>query len=472
MTFSALQYFNESILDAVKPNLDPKVFHADGNGIMILNDVIKAQIESDLAKFDSIVPSSTSNIVGSILTKSYNDRSDIDVNVVYDKEDVDPISANRLMILLRSINGRLGTGTTHPINYYLYFSDGTDYQDRFDGIYDFKSNKWLKIPEPTTIKIDKYLGQFMNAISSIDITTMAIRRDLIDIRDLQDNLTAEDIKGIKDKLQSKVFEVEEKIKSLVASEEIIKKARRAAFNKPITKNELLRLKSKNLLPENVIYKLLEKYYYLKFINKLNELLSVGITMDTVDELKDITDDFLTDSQMCEVGLILLEERKMRELKDPSKPSTEKERRRKSKSMGDSMYRGVDRKNLKQIPDWKRADFDINYRGEKVPELYGHGSFSAKDLLHSAKTSKSGQWVLNKNQARWIANMYGMRLPTRQWPVKHLSNMPIVLWKRKNGDFYLVKNRFTGVKHHHHDLMGTKQFSADSVSPIYQGTMDI
>lgn len=472
MPLSALQYFNESILDAVKPTLDPKVFHADANGVQILNDVVRAQIESDIAKFDSIVPSTSSNIVGSILTKTYNDRSDIDVNVVYDKEDVDPITANRMMILLRSINGRLATGTTHPINYYLYFSDGTDYQDRFDGIYDFKSNKWIKVPEPTTIKIDKYLGQFMNAISSIDITTMAIRRDLIDIRDLQDNLTAEDIQGIKDKLQSKVFEVEEKIRSLVASEEIIKKARRAAFNKPITKEELLRLKSKNLLPENIIYKLLEKYYYLKFINKLNEFLSGGITTDNIDELKDITDDFLTDSEMCEVGLILLEERKLRELKDPSKPSSEKQRRQKSKTMGSTMYRGLDRKNLKQLSNWKRADFDVNYRGEKVPELFANGAFSAKDILNSAKTAKAGQWALNKNQARWIASMYGMRLPTRQWPVKHLSNMPIVLWKRRNGEYYIVKNRFTGVKTHHHNMVGTKKFETASTSPIYQGTMDI
>lgn len=469
---SALDYFKESILDPIKPTLDPNIFHADANGTMVLNDIVNAQIKSDIEKFNSIVPCVDTNIVGSILTKNYNERSDIDVNIIYDKEDVDPITVNRLMILLRSLNGRLMTGTRHPVNYYLFFSNGEDYSDRFDGIYDFLSNKWIKQPTPTTFKIDKYLNKFIDTISTIDVTTMAIRRDLIDIQELQKELTSDDIKNIKERLQGKVFEVEEKIKSLVASEEIIKKARRAAFNKPLTKDELNRLKSKNLLPENIIFKLLEKYYYLQFINKLNEILGDGLSMDNVDKLKDITDDFFTDSEMCNVGEILLESRRIRELRDPSKPRSEKDRKQKSKTMGGSMFRGIDRKNLRQLSNWKKDTFDVNYRGENVPETYSSDVFSAKDILNTSKRAKSGQWMLTKNQARWIANLYDMRLPTRKWPVKHLSNMPIVLWQRKNGRFYLVKNQFTGVKHHHHNMIGGEVPDSPKPFPIYQGLTDL
>ena len=55
--------------------------------------------------------------------------------------------------------------------------------------------------------------------------------------------------------------------------------RRAAFDKDMSPDEIRTYGVKNRLPKNVIYKMLEKYHYLKFYKKCKKILEDGIVTD-------------------------------------------------------------------------------------------------------------------------------------------------------------------------------------------------
>ena len=62
--------------------------------------------------------------------------------------------------------------------------------------------------------------------------------------------------------------------------------RKDAFDKDMSPDEIRKFGVKNRLPKNVIYKMLEKYHYLKFFKKLNEIMEDGKI--TPDELKSLS----------------------------------------------------------------------------------------------------------------------------------------------------------------------------------------
>ena len=61
-----------------------------------------------------------------------------------------------------------------------------------------------------------------------------------------------------------------------------KKLRHMAFDRFMTPQEIQIYGSKNRLPENILYKLLEKYYYIKFINKIESILDEKNALDLSD----------------------------------------------------------------------------------------------------------------------------------------------------------------------------------------------
>ena len=72
------------------------------------------------------------------------------------------------------------------------------------------------------------------------------------------------------------------------SYEKIKQNRRNAFAKTVTSKEIREYGAKNRLPENVIYKLLEKYHYLEFLKNVEDIVGDDnkISDKEADELSD------------------------------------------------------------------------------------------------------------------------------------------------------------------------------------------
>jgi len=259
---------NESILDITRNSLDPTVFEFPDDKPPIMHPMIKTQIMTDIEKFKEVTKVVVYFVVGSILTKKYSPHSDIDVNVQIDVSDDNLML--RIFDLIKHLNGNLAAGTTHPINYYAVKS--TYDLGNTNAAYDVANEAWIKEPEDIDLNVKKYMERFQNSVNGIDFNTAELRRDIIDYEALQDMDTTQ-INELKEKTQEKLQEIEDGVEALVRSYKNVTSLRKQAFDKDMSPTEIRKYGKKNKLPENVIYKLLERYYYFDFIKKLKEILS-------------------------------------------------------------------------------------------------------------------------------------------------------------------------------------------------------
>ena len=176
---------NESIVDFERETRDPAVFvNPERSKKPLINPSIISQIVQAVpafSRFGSIVQVS---VIGSILTHRWTSHSDIDVNILVDRNKPDEQTQEMLNDLCRQVNGKPASGTAHPINYYVSFQD--DYnEDNFANIYDVYSNKWRKQTEDPTIDINDFLDEFGKRVAEIDIGIGSLRRNLIDFRKIR-----------------------------------------------------------------------------------------------------------------------------------------------------------------------------------------------------------------------------------------------------------------------------------------------
>lgn len=279
-------FVNESIIDYPRGSLDPNVFQFnEDSGIPLMLPIIRSQIMYDVAIIDKLVRINRFFVIGSILTQTYTPRSDIDVTVeVESKVEEDDILSEKLNMLLKTINGRLAAGTQHPIHYYIV---GGEYDlDKAEAAYDVMDQKWIKEPEAVDIDVKDYMEKFQGTVNGVDIATGELRRDIIDYEQLK-TFSPKQIKQIKGILDEKALEIEKDVDALVKSYEQLRSSRKQAFRNPMSPSDIKKYGEKFKLPENVIYKLLEKYYYIEFIKKINELSEDkdGLTSKDISKIK-------------------------------------------------------------------------------------------------------------------------------------------------------------------------------------------
>lgn len=259
---------HESVIDIPRNSLDPTVFQFPDGGAPIMHPIIKTQIMANIDKFRPLVPVVKYFVVGSILTKNYTPHSDIDVNVQIDPPNDRIVES--IFDLLKNINGKLAAGTTHPINFYAITKDYD--LDKTDAAYDVANESWIKEPKNVGVDVDDYMNNFKTAVGSIDFTAAELRRDIIDLETLQsfDEGQVQDLSG---RVDAKIKEIESGIESIVSSYSSLRTLRKTAFEKDMSPAELRKYGKKNKLPENVIYKLIERYYYFDFMRKLKEIIA-------------------------------------------------------------------------------------------------------------------------------------------------------------------------------------------------------
>ncbi len=295
------QFLKESIIDPMRKTLDKTVFSNPEDDQPTIDPFIKAQIESAIRVFNEVAPVHDYYRVGSILGKHYNDRSDLDVTVEILKSDVDEATEEKLYGLLDKMNGQNAHNSKHPINYHFNFVDeGEDLSDNFDNIYDIDSGSWKKQTEDRYIDPEEFMDEFDERIQEIDLNAMEIRRDIIDI-DMLKSMPKEEIEGLTEMVETKLEEIEGDIEAMLDLEDGIADERREAF-KNVTPSELKELGSKNALPINIIYKLMERYYYMDLIKTLGDILHEDdeIEQEDIPEIKkafrDFDEDFYDDME--------------------------------------------------------------------------------------------------------------------------------------------------------------------------------
>src|SRR6056300_1974841 len=288
-------YILESIIDIPRRTYAPKVFDDADTKNPKIKDSVKQQIETQLKEFESEYPIIKTSLIGSILTKRYRNDADLDINVLFDvpaeKQEEEKVRLSKKYLSASNpdnIQGKLIAGSEHPINYY-FITDKETYDNqnkKADAVFDIDSNKFVKRPEDFVFDVNLYIKEFDKKVQEMDIVKGELKRDIIDYDELKE-LSPEDVLNLQDKINDKLEEIEDSINDIIKIGDGVDAERRAAFDKDMTPDEIRTYGVKNRLPKNVIYKMLEKYHYLKFYKKCKKILDDGEVTDAeIDSLKE------------------------------------------------------------------------------------------------------------------------------------------------------------------------------------------
>ena len=289
-----MKTFIESIIDIPRKTYAPAVFDDVDTSNPKIKSSVKKLIDDQLAIFAKEYPVVKTSLIGSILTKRYRNDADLDINVLFDvpkdKQEEERLRLSKKYLSVSSadsVQGKEIPGSKHPINYY-FITDKVTYEDqnkKADAVFDIESNKFIKKPEDFTFDINLYIKEFDRKVQELDVVKGELKRDIIDYDELTE-LNPDDILNLQDKINSKLEEIEDDIEQIVKIGDGVDAERRAAFDKDMTPDEIRTYGVKNRLPKNVIYKMLEKYHYLKFYKKCKKILDDGEVTDAeIDSLK-------------------------------------------------------------------------------------------------------------------------------------------------------------------------------------------
>jgi hypothetical protein len=295
MKYSFKDFIKESIIDIPRRTYAKAIFdNADTDNPKIKSEII-GMIMKQFTEFKKEYPILEYSLIGSILTKRYRNDADLDINILFDvpqeKQEEERLRLSKKYLSASSpdsIQGKEIPGTKHPINYY-FITDKKTYDEqekKADAVFDIKNNKFIKRPKEFTFDVNLYVKEFERKVQELDVIKGELKRDIIDYDELKE-LQPDDILNLQDKINDKLEEIEDGIKDIIKVGDTVDTERRAAFDTDMTPDEIRQYGVKNRLPKNVIYKMLEKYHYLKFYKKCKKILDDGEVTDAeIDSLKE------------------------------------------------------------------------------------------------------------------------------------------------------------------------------------------
>jgi predicted nucleotidyltransferase len=277
----------ESIIDIPRRTFAPAVFDDADTKNPKIKPSVKKLIDEQIKEFEKEYPVLKVSLIGSILTKRYRNDADLDLNVLFDvpkeKQEEERVRLSQQYLSAKNpnnIQGKLIPGSKHPINYY-FITDQKTYDDqnkKADAVFDIETNKFIKRPDDFVFDPDLYVKEFERKVQELDVVKGELKRDIIDYNELKE-LTTNDVLNLQEKIKDKLEEIEDSLEDIVRIGDTVDAERRAAFDKDMSPDEIRQYGVKNRLPKNVIYKMLEKYHYLKFYKKCKKILEDGIVTD-------------------------------------------------------------------------------------------------------------------------------------------------------------------------------------------------
>ena len=168
----------------------------------------------------------------------------------------------------------------------LFLRTYNDQEKKADAVFDIENNKFIKRPDDFTFDKSIYIKDFERKVQEIDVVKGELKRDIIDYDELKE-LQPDDILNLQELINDKLEEIEDSIEDIIKIGDGVDAERRAAFDTDMSPDEIRKYGIKNRLPKNVVYKMLEKYHYLKFFKKCKAILDDGEVTDAeVDSLKE------------------------------------------------------------------------------------------------------------------------------------------------------------------------------------------
>ena len=251
-----------------RESLDSTVFQFFDDGRPpVLQDSIKAQIITDVQSLEQVAPITGFYLVGDILTPYYVEATNMDVYIELDPEVVDNISTAGLFYNIRRLNGRFATNTTHRVYYHLH-TQHLD-EEAEEAVYDIINERWPKRPSATTPRLEEFITKFNETMLSIDNETGELLRDRLEIQEIK-KLTTADIQTIRYYVQKKYDRLVENLENVVKlfpDEQAIERL--------LNDNTLTVLEIKLIgqsIPDFIRVMFFEKFYVVKFIQTLDDLL--------------------------------------------------------------------------------------------------------------------------------------------------------------------------------------------------------
>jgi hypothetical protein len=179
-------------------------------------------------------------------------------------------------------------GTDHPLQFYVV--RGEYDRSRADGLYDLRNDEMILGPYDIEIDLDDYMQRFHDEVEKIDLTKAELKRDIIDY-DIFNRLKDEDIADLENRINEKLKEINDSVEVLISQYNHLSDLRDNAFERDMSPEEIREYGSKNSLPDNVTFKLLERYHYIKFMKELKRMVKRHGEIDTamdVAKVKSIT----------------------------------------------------------------------------------------------------------------------------------------------------------------------------------------
>lgn len=281
------EFLSESILDPEQASLSKSVFDLEDDANPKLKESVRNQILSGLASISAVANVLDYTLIGSILTRRYALDADVDVNVLISAENQEQYDSAKNAAIAAS--GKLIPDTKHPINYHV-LSDKKDFDnanDSADGVFDITNNTFVKKPTNKPFHVEKYFSAFKGVVAKIDALKDDLRDDLIDYSALK-SFSKEDAQTLKKMIEDELEQIEQDAQGLAAIHDKIVADRNAGFAKSLSAKDIRDYGTKNRLPGNVVYKLLERYHYLAFLKQVDSVLKDGkVTDSEADKLLDI-----------------------------------------------------------------------------------------------------------------------------------------------------------------------------------------
>src|SRR5210317_1507770 len=283
-------FIKESIIDIPRKTYAKPVFDNADTPNPKLKESVRKQILDSIKTFEKFGKVVKYTLIGSILTKQYRADADLDINILFDipgsQEEQEKVH-DEIREYQGEINGQVIPGTQHPINFFSIIDPATFSKARemADGTFDIDKNEFIRKPDPGTFEPEKYVADFQKRVSEIDVVKGELARDMIDYEELKE-LGPKDIEGLETLISKKLAEITDSINTLIDIGDKTVQDRKDAFTKDMSPDEIRKFGVKNRLPKNVIYKMLEKYHYLKFFKKLKDIMEDGKI--SPDELKSLS----------------------------------------------------------------------------------------------------------------------------------------------------------------------------------------
>jgi len=288
MNFNSIsQTLTESIIDFQHDELDSKIFTEDNK----IKPEVRHQILMGAKEIHKKAKVISVYLVGSGITYNYTDTSDLDVNVELYSRITDEEYADLVDFVREDLNEKNAVGTQHPINYFIVREAFLEWKT--DAMYDLMADRWVKKPTKVSFDVSEYMNRFRRTVADIDVARGELKRDIIDFNIIK-SFKRSDMKQIQNYLEDKLKEMNEDLESIVEQYRNIVDLRHLAFDRyeDLSELEKVRYGTPNRLPENVVYKLLERFYYLDFLKHISQFLNNiewDIKPGDIDELTDILD---------------------------------------------------------------------------------------------------------------------------------------------------------------------------------------